>query len=70
MTGDALWNDDRMAASLPSRGSVMMIVGGLMVAFAVVTVVVSTDPMPVPLAVIGLVLIAVGSRRRRSDSDR
>jgi hypothetical protein len=47
-----------------------MIVGGLMVVFAVVTVVVSTDPLPVPLAVIGLVFIAVGSRRRRSDSER
>lgn len=46
----------------------MMIVGGLMIAFAVATMLVTSNPLPVPIAIIGLVSIAVGSRKRRSNS--
>ena len=46
----------------------MMLVGGLMVAFAIATMLASSNPLPVPLAVIGLVFIAVGSRKRRTSS--
>jgi hypothetical protein len=44
----------------------MMLVGGLIVAFAIATMLASSDPLPVSVAVIGPVFIAVGSRLRRT----
>jgi hypothetical protein len=46
----------------------MMLVGGLMIAFAVATMLFTSNPLPVSIAVIGLVSIGVGSRKRRSNS--
>jgi hypothetical protein len=57
-----------MQVNWPSRGTAMMLVGGLMVAFAIATMLASSDRLPVPVAVIGLVFIAVGSRKRRTNS--
>ena len=48
-----------------TRGAVMMIVGAPMVAVAVVTVVFTSEPLPVAVAVIGVVFLGVGSRQRR-----
>jgi xanthosine utilization system XapX-like protein len=44
----------------------MMVVGGLMVAFAVVTTLLTNNPVPSAIAIIGLVSIGVGARRRRT----
>jgi hypothetical protein len=46
----------------------MMLVGGLMIAFAIATMLISSNPLPVPVAVIGLVFVAVGSQKRRTSS--
>jgi xanthosine utilization system XapX-like protein len=48
------------------RGVAMMVVGGLMVAFAVVTILLTNNPVPSAIAIIGLVSIGVGVRRRRT----
>ena len=62
------WDDSPMQLNWPSRGTVMMLVGGLMIAFAITTMLVSSNPLAVPVVVIGLVFIAVGSRKRRTSS--
>ena len=54
-----------MAESWDNRGTAMMIVGGLMVGFAVVTIILTEDPLPSAIAIIGLVSIGVGARKRR-----
>lgn len=46
-------------------GSVMMAVGALMVLFAVITTLIKSDPLPMPIVIFGLVFVAVGSRQRR-----
>jgi hypothetical protein len=43
----------------------MMAVGVLMVVLAIATMLMNSDPLPMPIAIIGLVFIAVGSRQRR-----
>jgi xanthosine utilization system XapX-like protein len=48
------------------RGVAMMVVGGLMVAFAVVTILLTNNPVPSAIAIIGLVSIGVGARRHRT----
>ena len=53
-----------------TRGAVMMIVGALMVALAAITVAFTSQPLPVAVAVIGLVFLAVGSRQRRTATRR
>jgi hypothetical protein len=47
---------------------VMMLVGSAMVAFGIATMLIGSNPLPIPVAVIGLVFVAVGSRKNRSDS--
>jgi xanthosine utilization system XapX-like protein len=54
-----------MAESWNNRGTAMMIVGGLLVAFAVVTIILTENPVPSAVAIIGLVSIGVGARKRR-----
>jgi len=51
-------------------GSVMMVVGALMVILAVITILIKSDalpmPMPMPIVILGLVFVAVGPRQRRT----
>jgi xanthosine utilization system XapX-like protein len=54
-----------MVESWNNRGTAMMIVGGLLVAFAVVTIIFTENPIPSAIAIIGLVSIGVGARKRR-----
>jgi xanthosine utilization system XapX-like protein len=54
-----------MAESWNNSGLAMMLVGGLMVAFAVATILLTNNPVPSALAIIGLVSIGVGARKRR-----
>ena len=45
-----------MVATQPkTRGSVVMAVGVLMVIFAVITMLINSDPLPMPMVIIGLV---------------
>jgi xanthosine utilization system XapX-like protein len=55
-----------MTESSATQGTVMMVVGALMVVVAVVTVLVTSEPLPVTVAIIGIVFLAVGARKRRS----
>jgi xanthosine utilization system XapX-like protein len=55
-----------MAESLNNPGAAMMIVGGLMVAFAVATILLTNNPVPSAIAIIGLVSMGVGARKRRT----
>lgn len=48
----------------------MMLVGALMVVYAVVIVVATSEPLPVALGTVGVVFIGVGSRWRRDASRR
>jgi hypothetical protein len=43
----------------------MMVVGLLMVLATVLVIVLTDDPLPTGLGVIGIVFVAVGSRQRR-----
>jgi xanthosine utilization system XapX-like protein len=52
--------------NLNRSGLAMMLVGGLMVAFAVATILLTENPAPSAIAIIGLVAIGVGARRRRA----
>jgi xanthosine utilization system XapX-like protein len=54
-----------MAESWNNSGLAMMLVGGLMVAFAVATLLLANNPVPSAIAIIGLVSIGVGARKRR-----
>jgi xanthosine utilization system XapX-like protein len=54
-----------MAENLNNSGLAMMLVGGLMVAFAVATIFLTENPVPSAIAIIGLVAIGVGARKRR-----
>jgi len=47
-----------------------MIAGALMVAQAVVTVLVTAEPLPVPIALIGVAFLGAGSRQRRRATRR
>jgi xanthosine utilization system XapX-like protein len=55
-----------MAENLNNSGLAMMLVGGLMVAFAVATISLTENPVPSAIAIIGLVAIVVGARKRRT----
>lgn len=44
----------------------MMVVGALMVVVAVITVLVTSESLPVTVAIIGIVFLGVGARKRRS----
>ena len=57
----------KAGVSSPSRtrGMVMMVVGLLMVLATVLIIVLTGDPLPTALGVIGIVFAAVGSRQRR-----
>lgn len=55
-----------MATQPKTRGSIMMAIGVLMVALAVIAKLTDSDPLPMPTAIIGLVFVAVGSRQRRT----
>ena len=57
--------DVLMATNWNSRGTAMMLVGGLMVAFSVATILFTANPVPAAIAIIGLVSIGVGARKRR-----
>ena len=59
-----------MAEQSSTRGTVMMLVGALMVVYAVVIVVATSEPLPVALGTVGVVFIGVGSRWRRDASRR
>jgi xanthosine utilization system XapX-like protein len=52
--------------NLNNSGVAMMLVGGLMVAFAVATILLTNNPVPSAIAIIGLVSIGVGARKRRT----
>jgi len=47
-------------------GSVMMVVGALMVILAVITILIKSDALPMPIVILGLVFVAVGPRQRRT----
>jgi xanthosine utilization system XapX-like protein len=51
---------------LNNSGVAIMLVGGLMVAFAVATILLTNNPVPSAIAIIGLVSIGVGARKRRT----
>ena len=55
-----------MTESLNTDGVAMMIVGGLMIAFAVATILLTNNPVPSAIAIIGLVSMGVGARKRRT----
>ena len=55
-----------MTESSATQGTVMMVVGALMVVVAVVTVLVTSEPLPVTVAIIGIVFLGVGARKRRN----
>jgi xanthosine utilization system XapX-like protein len=55
-----------MTEGLNNTGAAMMIVGGLMVAFAVATILLTSNPMPSAIAIIGLVSMGVGARKHRT----
>jgi hypothetical protein len=55
-----------MTESLSSTGVAMMVVGGLMVAFAVATILLTNNPVPSAIVIIGLVSMGVGARKRRT----
>ena len=55
-----------MTASSNNTGVAMMIVGGLMIALAVATMLLTNNPVPSAIAIIGLVSIGVGARKRRT----
>ena len=58
-----------MVATQPkTRGSVVMAVGVPMVIFAVITMLINSDPLPMPMVIIGLVFVAIGSRQRRMNT--
>jgi xanthosine utilization system XapX-like protein len=55
-----------MAESWNRSGLAMILVGGLMVAFAVATILLTNNLVPSAIAIIGLVSIGVGARKRRT----
>ena len=55
-----------MTGSSATQGTVMMVVGALMVVVAVVTVLVTSEPLSMTVVIIGIVFLGVGSRKRRS----
>jgi uncharacterized membrane protein HdeD (DUF308 family) len=55
-----------MTESSATQGTVMMVVGALMVVVAVITVLVTSESLPVTVAIIGIVFLGVGARKRRS----
>jgi len=55
-----------MTESSATQGTVMMVVGALMVVVAVVTALVTSEPLPATVAIIGIVFLGVGARKRRS----
>jgi xanthosine utilization system XapX-like protein len=55
-----------MAESWSNSGLAMMLVGGLMVAFAVATILLTNNPVPSAIAIIGLISVGVGARKRRT----
>ncbi|MBG7605948.1 MAG: hypothetical protein IZT58_15185 [Actinobacteria bacterium] len=55
-----------MTENLNNSGVALMLVGGLMVAFAVATIILTNNPVPSAIAIIGLVSIGVGARKRRT----
>ena len=55
-----------MAENLSSNGVAMMLVGGAMVAFAIVVILLTDNPVPSAIAIIGLVSLGVGARKRRT----
>ena len=58
-------DDVLMAMNWSSNGTAMMVVGGLMVAFAIVTILLTANPVSSAIAIIGLLSISVGARKRR-----
>ena len=55
-----------MDDSQRARGTAMLVVGLAMVLMAVVTMLAGPESLPIPLAGVGLVFVAVGSRDRRT----
>jgi hypothetical protein len=55
-----------MTESSTTQGTVMMVVGALMVVVAVITVLVTSEPLPWTVAIIGIVFLGLGARKRRS----
>lgn len=55
-----------MAESWHNTGLAMMLVGGLLVAFAVAMMLLTDNPVPSSIAILGLVSIGVGGRKRRA----
>jgi hypothetical protein len=43
----------------------MMVVGALMVVVALITVLVTSEPLPLTVAILGIVFLGVGERKRR-----
>ncbi|MEA2023386.1 MAG: hypothetical protein U9N79_03735 [Actinomycetota bacterium] len=54
-----------MSSPSRTRGTVMMVVGLLMILITVLIVVLTEDPLPVPFGAIGIAFIAVGAKQRR-----
>jgi xanthosine utilization system XapX-like protein len=52
--------------NLNNSGLAMMLVRGLMVTFAVASIFLTENPVPSAIAIIGLVAIVVGARKRRT----
>ncbi len=48
----------------------MMLVGALMVVYAVVIVALTSEPLPAALGVLGVAFIGVGPQKRRNASGR
>ena len=59
------WQSESMAKSSTKQGTVMMVVGALMVVVALITVLVTSEPLPLTVAILGIVFLAVGQRKRR-----
>jgi len=59
-----------MAERRVTAGAVMAVVGLLMIAAALAVASWTEEPLPIPLAGMGLVFVAVGLRHHREDATR
>ncbi len=57
--------NEGVSSSSTTRGTVMMVIGLLMILATVLIAVLTEDPLPAAFGAIGVVFIAVGARQRR-----
>ena len=62
--------NEGMSSSSTTRGTVMMVIGLLMILATVLIAVLTEDPLPAAFGAIGVVFIAVGARQRGHGVDR